>query len=76
MKMDGRDIAGFIFSISIGIYVFAYVAIPALVELFGANVTGLPTAVATLVTVVVGISVAIAVVIKFMPEAIRSKVGF
>lgn len=74
--MDGREIAGFIFAVSIGIYVFAYVAVPALVELFSANTTGLPTAVATLVTTVVGISVAIAVVIKFMPSGIRNKVGF
>lgn len=71
-----KNIAGFLFSLAIGIYIFAYVAIPALVELFSANVTALPTAVATLVTTVVAISVAVAVVIKFMPQGLRDRIGF
>lgn len=73
--MEGKDIAGYIFAISLGIYFFAYVAIPALVELFGANVTGLPTAVATLVTTVVAIAVAAGAIIHFLPSSIKSKVG-
>lgn len=73
--MEGKDIAGWIFGISLGIYFFAYVAIPALVELFSANVTALPTAVQTLVTTVVAIAIAAGAIMKFMPSAIKSKIG-
>lgn len=73
--MEGKDIAGYIFGISLGIYFFAYVAIPALAELFEANTTSLPTAVATLVTTVVGIAVAAGAIIKFLPSGIKSRVG-
>ena len=72
---EGKDIAGWIFGISLGIYFFAFVAIPALVELFGANVTALPSAVQTLVTTVVGIAVAAGAIMKFMPSSIKSKIG-
>lgn len=77
MKMgsDGTDIAGWIFGVSLGIYFFAYVAIPALVELFTANTTDLPVAVATLVTTVVGIAVSAGAIMKFMPSSIKSKIG-
>lgn len=72
---DGSDIGGWIFGISLGIYFFAFVALPALVELFGVNVTGLPTSVQTLVTTVVAIAVAAGAIMKFMPSSMKSKIG-
>lgn len=73
--VEGKDIAGWIFGISLGVYFFAYVAIPALVELFEANTTSLPTAVATLVTTVVGIAIAAGAIMKFMPASVKGKIG-
>lgn len=73
--MEGKDIAGYVFGISLGVYFFAYVAIPALVELFGANVTGVDAAVATLVTTVVGIAVAAGAILSFLPESLKSRAG-
>jgi len=73
--MDGKDIAGYIFGISLGIYFFAFVAIPALVELFDANVTGLDTSVATLVTTVVGIAVAAGAILSFLPSSLKTRAG-
>lgn len=73
--VEGRDISGWIFGVSLGIYFFAYVGIPALVELFDANTTSLPTAVATLVTTVVAIAIAAGAIMKFMPSGIKSKIG-
>jgi hypothetical protein len=73
--MDSRNIGGWIFSVSLGIYFFAYVAIPALVELFGVNLTGLPTSLQTLVTTVIGIAVAAGAIMAFMPTSMKSKIG-
>lgn len=73
--LEAKDIAGYIFAISLGIYFFAYVGIPALAELFSANITALPTAVGTLVTTVVGIAVAAGAIIYFLPAGIKSRVG-
>jgi len=75
IKLDGKDIAGYIFGISLGIYFFAYVAIPALVELFGANTTGIDAAVATLITTVVGIAVAAGAILSFLPSSLKSRAG-
>jgi len=73
--MDGKDIAGYIFGISLGLYFFAYVAIPALVELFDVNVTGLDPAVATLVTTVVAIAVAAGAILSFLPSSLKDRAG-
>lgn len=73
--MEGKEIAGYIFGISLGIYFFAFVAIPALVELFGANTTGIEDAVATLITTVVGIAVAAGAILAFLPSSLRSRTG-
>lgn len=73
--LSGGEIAGFIASISIGIYLFAYMALPALQALAEANTTGLDAGVATLVTTVVSIIVAVAVIIKFLPSQIKSRIG-
>jgi len=73
--MDGKDIAGYIFGISLGLYFFAYVAIPALLELFNANVTGLDPAVATLVTTVVAIAVAAGAILSFLPSSLKDRAG-
>lgn len=73
--LAGGEIAGFIAAISIGIYLFAYMALPALQALAEANTTGLDAGVATLVTTVVSIIVAVAVIIKFLPSQIKSRIG-
>jgi len=75
IRMDGKDIAGYIFGISLGLYFFAYVAIPALVELFDVNVTGLDPAVATLVTTVVAIAVAAGAILSFLPSSLKDRAG-
>lgn len=73
--MDGKDIAGYVFGISLGLYFFAYVAIPALAELFDANITALDPAVGTLVTTVVGIAVAAGAILSFLPSSLKARAG-
>jgi len=73
--MDARGISGYVLGISLGIYFFAFVAVPALVELFGINITGLPDSVGTLVTTVVAIAVAAGAIMSFLPDSIKARAG-
>ena len=70
-------IAGTIIAIALSLYVAAYTLPDAFVALTcQTSWAGAPTAVITLGTTVLAIVVIVAIMIKFMPEEIKGRIGF
>lgn len=76
IRASGGNTAGYVIMLVLTMYVMAYTLPDAFVNLTNATAYGdTPTAVISLVTVVLPIMIVFAIVLKILPTEVKSKIG-